>query len=112
MPRWRQSYNPETGKNELIPIDEAAIRRDAGVAIHGPIEPFVSPVDGTVISCRKQLREHNKRNNVVSSDEFSPEFYERKAAERERFYQRKMGPEAKLARKREIYEALTRAGIK
>ncbi len=56
--RWRQDRI--TGK--LIPTDEAAARRDAGAAVHGDITPFVSPVDGTVISDRKQLREHNKRN--------------------------------------------------
>jgi hypothetical protein len=34
-------------------------------AIIGDIEPFVSTVDGSVISSRRDLREHNARNNVV-----------------------------------------------
>jgi hypothetical protein len=105
MPRWRQ--DSKTGK--LIPIDEAAIRRDAGAAIQGPIEPFVSPIDGTVISDRKQYREHCEKHNVVPAAEFSKEFYERKAKERERLYTGQHSPEQKLKRKQELYEALTRA---
>lgn len=34
------------------------------------IEPFVSPVDGSVVGSRSSLREHNKRNNVVNFHEF------------------------------------------
>jgi hypothetical protein len=81
--RWRQSWNEETKKYEFIPVDDAA-RQQAGVgaAVHGDIVSFVSPVDGTVISDRKQLREHNKRNDVVNSQEFSQEHYDRKAKER------------------------------
>jgi hypothetical protein len=33
--------------------------------IVGDIEPFVSVVDGSVISSRRALREHNARNDVV-----------------------------------------------
>jgi hypothetical protein len=109
MARYRQVYNEETGKNELIPIDEAAIRRDAGVAIHGPIEPFVSPVDGSVISDRKQLREHNLRNNVVNYHEFDGAEQNRRKAERERLHSGEHTPQEKLARKREIYELINRA---
>jgi len=106
MARWRQ--DSKTGK--LIPIDEAAAVRDAGgVAVHGDIQPFVSPVDGSVISDMKQLREHNKRNNVVNAAEFTPEFYAEKAAERARLHQGEHTKAEKHARKQELYEALTRA---
>lgn len=86
MARWRQVINPETGKSEFIPVDQAAVRRDMGAAVHGDIEPFVSPLDGSVISDRKQYREHCERHNVVPAAEFSQDFYERKAAERARLY--------------------------
>lgn len=105
MPRWRQCR--ETGK--FIPIDDAARTQAASANIHGDIEPFRSPVDGSIISDRKQLREHNKRNNVVSTDEFSPEFYAKKAEERERFFKGERSREETLARKQELYEVLTRA---
>ena len=80
--RWKQSLNEETGKYEFIAVDESAKRADGGSAIHGDISSFVSPVDGSVITDRAQLREHNIRNNVVNNQEFSQEHYERKAKER------------------------------
>ena len=92
----------------MIPIDEAARRATAGY-VHGDIESFVSPVDGSVITDRKQLREHNKRNNVVNAGEFTPEFYERKAKERANFYQGKHAKKESLERKQEIYETIIRA---
>jgi len=84
MPRWIQRVR-EDGTTYMEPRDEAAKRHD-GVAIHGDIQSFVSPIDGTVISDRRQYDEHCKRHNVVPAQEFSPEFYERKAKERARFY--------------------------
>ena len=107
MARWRQ--DKQTG--EMIPIDSSAKRADAQrtAAVHGDVDSFVSPVDGSVISDRRQLREHNKRNNVVSADEFSPEFYERKAKERANFYQSKHNRQETLVRKQEIYGTWIRA---
>lgn len=32
--------------------------------VRGQLEPFKSQVDGTLITCEKDLQEHNKRNNV------------------------------------------------
>lgn len=34
-----------------------------------PFEAFKSPVDGSVITCQRELREHNKRNDVVNIHE-------------------------------------------
>ena len=84
MPRYRQVIN-EDGSSTFVEIGTSRPTHNTA-AIQGDIEPFVSPVDGTVISDRKQLREHNKRNNVVNTAEFSPEFLERKREERERLY--------------------------
>ena len=102
MARWRQ--DSKTGK--LIPIDEAARRRDCSATVMGDIESFVSPVDGSVISDRRQLREHNKRNNVVNAAEFSDEFYAKKAAERADFYQGKHSRAEKQRRGEEINEII------
>jgi hypothetical protein len=103
--RWRQCA--KTG--EMIPIDESAKRMGMGAAIHGDVTPFVSPVDGSIISDRRQLREHNLRNNVVNADEFTPEHYEAKAKERANFYQGKHSRGESLKRKQEIYETIIRA---
>jgi hypothetical protein len=94
--RWVQRLNEETGKYEFIPVDDAARQNSMGLAIHGDIKAFVSPVDGSVISDRKGLREHNKRNNVVN------------LAETEGV----KPPQAKddsFEKKRVLYEAITRA---
>lgn len=34
-----------------------------------PFEAFRSPVDGSIITCERSLREHNRRNNVVNIHE-------------------------------------------
>jgi hypothetical protein len=49
------------------------------------IEPFVSPVDGSVITGRKALREHNKRHDVTNAADFKQSWEEAKK-KRERFY--------------------------
>ena len=105
MPKWRQ----DSKTHKLILIDESPQRTGSLLGIHGDISSFVSPVDGSVISDRAQLREHNKRNNVVNADEFSPEFYARKAKERADFYQGVRPKAEVLKRKQEIYETWIRA---
>jgi len=104
MPRYRQVIN-EDGSSTLVEIGASRPTHHTA-AIQGDIEPFVSPVDGTVISDRGQLREHNKRNNVVNTAEFNPEFLERKRKERERLHSGEHTPQEKLARKREINEII------
>ena len=106
--KWRQKVNPD-GTSRFVPADDAAVERDGGAAIHGDIQSFVSPIDGSVISDRKQLREHNKKHNVVNTSEFNPEFLERKKQERERFFKGEHTPAESLARKQELYEAFARA---
>ena len=82
--RWVQ--HPKTGK--LIPEEEVDFpRRRNGIRarsfqIMPDIEPFVSPVDGTVVSSRSVLREHNARNDVVNFHEFDGE-WEAMAAKRQ-----------------------------
>lgn len=97
MPRYRQVWNEEAGKSEFIEIGQDS-SSSQGAAVHGDIRPFVSPVDGSVISDRKQLREHNLRNNVVNYHEFdgqkAPKTDERQES---------------LKRKREIYERVIAA---
>ena len=97
----RYIQHPITHK--LIPAEEYERPREAGHFIHADVTSFVSPVDGSVITDRKQLREHNKRNNVVSADEFSKEHYESKAKERAN---RGNTREEVFARKQAIYNEI------
>lgn len=39
----------------------------SSATILGDIPDFISPVDGTLVSGRAALREHNKRNDVVNT---------------------------------------------
>jgi hypothetical protein len=103
--RWIQKVN-EDGTSRFEPRDEAARQNSMGLAIHGDIEAFVSPVDGSLITDRKALREHNKRNNVVNSAEFDQGFLDRKRKERERLYTGEHTPAEKRARGHEINEII------
>ena len=96
--RWRQVYDKETDTSTFVPIDDSARRSDMSAVVRGDIEPFVSPIDGSVISGRKAMRDHYKHHDVVPTAEFSPEFLEKKQKERERFYKGERTT-------REIYEA-------
>jgi len=82
MPRHRWVQHPITHK--MIPVDEVDWDRGSGGSfqIMPDIEPFVSPVDGSVVSSRSALRRHNKRNNVVNTAEFDG-VAEAKRAERQ-----------------------------
>lgn len=106
MPRWRQTVDPETGKSKFIPIDDAA-RRESH-AIHGDVEAFRSPIDGTVIADRKALREHCEKHNVVPSGEFTPEYYAEKQRERDRHHTGERTREESLQIKREMWETMHR----
>lgn len=107
--RWRQVVDKTTGLSEFVPIDEAAAKRDHSehAAIHGPMAPFVSPIDGTVIHGRKSYREHCERHGVVPAAEFSPEYLAGKRKERDDFYQGKISKKERLERRQNIYEIWT-----
>lgn len=92
----------------MIPVDQAAAKHD-GVSLHTAFEPFVSPLDGTVINGRAEYRDHCKKHGVVPAAEFTQEFYDRKAAERASTFQGGHSRQETLARKREIYENMMRA---
>ena len=75
--RSRSRYVWRDGKLVEIDLDQAReVRRAmrASAQVLGDIpDAFTSPVDGSVISSRAALREHNKRNGVVDiGDENAP----------------------------------------
>jgi hypothetical protein len=41
-------------------------------------EEFKSDIDGSVVSDRRQLREHNKRNGVTDARDYSSEYMDRR----------------------------------
>jgi hypothetical protein len=107
--RWKQIWNEELGKSEFIPMDEKARNRNLTAAIHGDIDSFVSSVDRSVITDRAQLREHNKRNDVVNMDEYGTDHWDKQAKVRDRLYTGEHTSEESFKRKQEIYNIMTRA---
>jgi hypothetical protein len=79
--RRRFRYDPVT--KEFVEI-HAGAGADAP-AVHDDIAPFVSPIDGTVVASRSQLRDHMGKHGVVPLDEVSGTRVEdRYAKERDR----------------------------
>ena len=73
MSRQTWVQDPVTGK--LVPKGEYVRRsHDASASIQGDIEPFVSPITGTVIPSRSALREHNREHGVTDSRDYSSEY--------------------------------------
>ena len=104
----RYIQDPKTHK--LIPAAEYdKVRAEAGYVGPSSFDPFVSPIDGTTIRTRRQYDDHCRKHNVVPAAEFSKEFYDRKRAERARVFNGERSSKEVLARKQELYEAITRA---
>jgi len=100
----RYIQHPITFK--LIPAEEYERPREHGHFVQGDVTNFVSPIDGSVISDRKKLREHNKKHQVVNAAEFSPEYCERVRKER---VEKQNSPQERLKTKRQIYESWIQA---
>ena len=73
--------DPETGK--LVPRETRppTPRPSAPMVMKG-LEPFKSPIDGSIISTRNQLAAHNKKHGVTNVGDYSGGYIEKKAHER------------------------------
>ncbi len=58
--------------------------------------PFVSPVDGSVINNKRQLHEHNKRNNVEQTTDGHNQDWKEGQKRRDDFYLGKTGKEERI----------------
>jgi hypothetical protein len=79
-------------------------------SIQKSIEPFKSPIDGSIISCRSHLREHNKKHGVTDIRDYSGNHFEKRGKE---MYNEQIGnnPQAKRERQQLIEHNLHKAGI-
>lgn len=114
--RYIQIKKPD-GSYELVEAHrvQQARERTLDVFVQADLEPFRSVVDNSIISSRRDLNEHNRRNNVVSQAEFGTEkerasFYARKEKERADVYQgttnTHVGKRMKQERIQHIIEAM------
>jgi hypothetical protein len=69
-----------------------------GHIVIGAMESFVSPITGEEITSRPQLAAHNKQHGVTNSADYSREWYEKKAIQR----QRELNGDTKRQRKERI----------
>ena len=106
--RYVQRYNEETGKNELIEIDTSSRVPSDGHFVHGDIEPFRSPLDGSVVSDRGQLRRHMAKHGVVPAADYSTEYYQKKESDRKLAMQGG-GERESRDRKQKLYDNLIAA---
>jgi len=61
----RFRYSKELDALVEIPIDDGF---EPTVGIHGDIEPFISPRDGTVIKSRAHMRDYMAKHSLVHFD--------------------------------------------
>ena len=79
MPRWIQC--PET--NKLIPADEYVRPKTKQThMVMEDVKPFKSPIDGSVISTRRKLDEHNRRHGVTNSADYPKEWVANRGKQR------------------------------
>ena len=78
----RKSWIQVDGK--LIPKEDFTGNNVRGPSMHvmPDLKPFVSPIDGSVISSRPHLKAHNKKHGVTNQSDYSPQFLEKRAKER------------------------------
>lgn len=77
----RYIQDPKTGK--LVPAHEYQREAAQTAYVQGDIESFKSPIDGSVITDRAQLRAHNARHGVTDSRDYSADYFKQKAGERQ-----------------------------
>ncbi len=98
----------ETGK--LIPKEEYRQPVHKSAYVQGDLESFVSPIDRSVITDRKQLRNHLKQHGVTRSEDYSKDFLHKRRLEREADMTGTT-ESARQERKHVIREELARRGL-
>jgi hypothetical protein len=108
MAGWIQ--DSETG--EMVPREKWIEHKYGGErapAVHGDIEAFRSPIDGSIIDDRGKLRAHNKKHGVTNCADYSQDWFDKKASERESVM-RGDSIKAKRERQETIKDAIQRHG--
>lgn len=77
----RYVQDPETGK--LVPASEYRTNEVQAAYVIGDLESFKSPIDGTLITDRAQLRHHHKKHGTTDSRDYSQEYYNKAEVRRD-----------------------------
>lgn len=83
----RQTYKQDPDTKKYIPKAEWEAKfgsgaKQAGFYVQADVEPFKSPIDGSIIGTRHQLTEHNKRHGVTNTRDYKDGYVEKRAAAR------------------------------
>ena len=103
----RYIQDPKT--NKLVPADEYyAQKQVSSAAVVNDIEPFVSPIDGSVIGSRTDLRNHNARHGVIQQLEYGDTHSREAEKRRHDHYLGRRSTEESFRRKQQIHEIINR----
>ena len=61
---YSRNYQNIKWSAETVAIQKPEKKSKPGVNIIHDVEPFFSPIDGSIIGSRRDLREHEKRHSV------------------------------------------------
>jgi len=78
----RKTYVYQDGK--MVEKHLARQKEYNGLYILPDIQPFVSPITGEEITSRNKMQRHMKEHEVTRAEDYSPQYYEKAAQERER----------------------------
>ena len=66
----------------VVPRGTAQRTSVNGPMVMKPLEDFKSPIDGSIISSRGQLKAHNERHGVTNSSDYSEGYVAKRAVDR------------------------------
>lgn len=86
MPRWKQVWNEDLKKHEMIEVDSGG-KMPRSHFIHDDFKPFVSPIDQTVVSGRRQYDDHCRKHNVMNAAELDEGHFKQRKKAKDDHYQ-------------------------
>lgn len=70
-------------RKKMVEKGTEAVPDVKGVMIIPPMEPIKSPITGEMITSREQLARHHRAHGTTDARDYSAEFLQKRAAERE-----------------------------
>lgn len=79
----RGSWVWDSDKEKLVPRADYVVPNtgDNFAGMLKPLDSFISPIDGSVISCRSTLRSHNREHGVTNIADYGEGYFERRSKE-------------------------------
>jgi hypothetical protein len=81
------TYKQDPATGEFLPLTKweetygKSPKRTMAKGLGSDIESFVSPIDGTIVTGRASLREHNERNGVTNIADYDAGYFEKRGKE-------------------------------